>query len=123
LAQRSSGVAAPAPLYTSMLNYRYSGGANQSQEAGEPAEGVRGIRAEERTNYPVGVSVDDLGEDFSLEAQVVAPADAERVCRIMHTALERLVEALDVSPAPAIRSIDVMPEAARALGPEAWTRT
>ncbi|HXR44683.1 MAG TPA: amino acid adenylation domain-containing protein, partial [Pseudolysinimonas sp.] len=53
LAQRCSGVAAPAPLFTSLLNYRYSGGTTRSPEAGRPWEGVRGIRAQERTNYPV----------------------------------------------------------------------
>jgi len=123
LAQRSSGVAAPAPLFTSLLNYRYGGGPNRPEEAGESPEGARGIRAEERTNYPVALSVDDVGEDFWLVAQVVAPAEAERVSRIMHTALERLVEALEVSPARAIGSLDVLPETERALVVEAWNRT
>ncbi|HEX8275370.1 MAG TPA: amino acid adenylation domain-containing protein, partial [Longimicrobiaceae bacterium] len=87
LAQRSSGVVAPAPLFTSLLNYRYSGPTGRPQEAGQRREGVRGIRVQERTNYPVTLSVDDLGEEFSLSAQVAAPADAERVCLLMHTAL------------------------------------
>ena len=73
LAQRSSGVAAPAPLFTSLLNYRYSGGTARSQQAGQPGEGVRGIRVQERTNYPVALSVNDLGEDFQVVAQVAAP--------------------------------------------------
>src|SRR5687768_5398137 len=98
LAQRASGVAAPAPLFTSLLNYRYNGARGPSQGAGQPGNGVRGIRGEERTNYPVVLSVDDLGEGFSLGAQVAAPADAKRVCRMMHTAMERLVEALETSP-------------------------
>ena len=56
LAQRCSGVAAPAPLFTSLLNYRYSGGgAGVSHGGGAAGEGVRGIRAQERTNYPVAL--------------------------------------------------------------------
>src|SRR4051812_38412730 len=90
LAQRSSGVAAPAPLFTSLLNYRYSGGGDRASGTGRAWEGVRGVRAEERTNYPVALSVNDRGEAFSLVAQVVAPAEAEQVCRMLHTALERL---------------------------------
>ncbi|HVG43608.1 MAG TPA: AMP-binding protein, partial [Longimicrobium sp.] len=121
LAQRSSGVAAPAPLFTSLLNYRYSG--RTKQQAGQPGEGVRGLRMQERTNYPVTLSVDDLGEAFSLEAQVAAPAEAERVCRMMHTALERLVEALELSPGQAIGSLDVLPEAERRIVVEEWNRT
>ena len=69
------------------------------------------------------LSVDDLGEEFSLTAQVAAPAEAERVCRMMHTALERLVEALEVSPGRAIGSIDVLPEAERRMVVEEWNRT
>ncbi|HEU4562328.1 MAG TPA: amino acid adenylation domain-containing protein, partial [Longimicrobium sp.] len=123
LAQRASGVAAPAPLFTSLLNYRYGGGRGRSHEAGEATEGARGIGARARTNYPLTLSVDDLGEAFSLTAQVAAPAQAERVCRIMHTALERLAEALEVSPGRAIGSIDVLPEAERRMVVEEWNRT
>ncbi|HEX9939885.1 MAG TPA: condensation domain-containing protein, partial [Longimicrobium sp.] len=123
LAQRSSGVAAPAPLFTSLLNYRYIGGSGRASGAGQPAEGVRGVRGQERTNYPVMLSVDDRGEEFSLVAQVAAPADAERVCRMMHTALERLVEALELAPGRAIGSIDVLPEAERRQVVEEWNAT
>ncbi|MFL5540370.1 MAG: non-ribosomal peptide synthetase, partial [Longimicrobiaceae bacterium] len=123
LAQRSSGVAAPAPLFTSLLNYRYSGRTRRAQEAGQPREGGRGIRVQERTNYPVSLSVDDRGEEFSLSAEVAAPAEAERVCGMMHTALERLVEALELSPGRAIGSLDVLPEAERRTVVEEWNRT
>ncbi|HEV3051013.1 MAG TPA: amino acid adenylation domain-containing protein, partial [Longimicrobium sp.] len=123
LAQRCSGVAAPAPLFTSLLNYRYSGVRAGSPEAGQPKEGVQGIRAQERTNYPVVLAVDDRGEGFSMVAQVAAPAEAERVCLLMHTALERLVEALELSPGQAVGSIDVLPEEERAQVLQAWNQT
>ncbi|HEY7767794.1 non-ribosomal peptide synthase/polyketide synthase [Longimicrobium sp.] len=123
LAQRSSGVAAPAPLFTSLLNYRHGGARGPSKEAGPRSEEGRNVHVQERTNYPVSLSVNDLGERFSLSAQVAAPADAERVCRMMHTALERLVEALEATPARAIGSIDVLPEAERRIVVEEWNRT
>ncbi|HEU0053788.1 MAG TPA: amino acid adenylation domain-containing protein, partial [Longimicrobium sp.] len=126
LAQRCSGVAAPAPLFTSLLNYRHGGGPQHSQQAGETGraeEGGRGIRAQERTNYPVMLSVDDLGDGSALGAQVAAPVEAEKVCRMMHTALERLVEALESSSGRAIGSIDVLPEAERRVVVEEWNRT
>ncbi|HLL81775.1 MAG TPA: amino acid adenylation domain-containing protein, partial [Longimicrobium sp.] len=118
LAQRCSGVAAPAPLFTSLLNYRYGGRTSRSRQAGQ-----RGLRTQERTNYPVMLAVDDLGEGFSLAAQVAAPAEAERVCRMMHTALERLVDALELSPGRAVGSIDVLPEAERREVVEEWSQT
>ncbi|HEU4883568.1 MAG TPA: amino acid adenylation domain-containing protein, partial [Longimicrobium sp.] len=126
LAQRCSGVVAPAPLFTSLLNFRHgvaARGSQQAGQAGQPGEGVRHLVVVERTNYPVAVIVDDHGEEFSLTAQVAAPAEAERVCRIMHTALERLVEALEVDPGRASGSIDVLPEAERRQVVEAWNRT
>jgi amino acid adenylation domain-containing protein len=121
LAQQCSGVAAPAPLFTSLLNYRYVGGTEQ--QAGLAGEGVRSIRGQERTNYPLLLSVDDRGDEFSLVAQVAAPGDAERVCGMMHTALERLVEALEAAPGRSVGSIDVLPEAERRQVVEAWNAT
>jgi hypothetical protein len=63
LAQRSSGVQAPLPLFSALLNYRHS-------PAGDPAEyearvaanpGMERLRVEERSNYPLTLSVDDRG--------------------------------------------------------------
>src|SRR5207253_10353501 len=72
LAQRCSGVPAPAPLFSALLNYRHSSGAAQarSAEAMKAWEGIRWLRSQERTNYPLTLSVDDLGEGFMLTAQV-----------------------------------------------------
>ncbi|HEU4556446.1 MAG TPA: amino acid adenylation domain-containing protein, partial [Longimicrobium sp.] len=123
LAQRSSGVAAPAPLFTSLLNYRYGGRSGRAPGAGQPREGVRDVRGQELTSYPVTVSVNDLGDDFLLAAQVAAPADADRVCRMLHTALAGLAEALEDAPARAIGSIDVLPEAERRQVVEEWNAT
>jgi hypothetical protein len=61
LAQRCSGVAAPLPLFTTLLNYRHSH-VDASQSAALAWEGIRALSSEERTNYPIAVSVDDLGE-------------------------------------------------------------
>ncbi|HEX7240219.1 MAG TPA: condensation domain-containing protein, partial [Longimicrobiaceae bacterium] len=120
LAQQCSGVEQPAPLFSALFNYRHG---VRGEVRPPPRGGGQGIRPVERSNYPVGIAVDDLGEEFSLVAQVAAPAEAERVCRMMHTALERLVEALEVSPGRAVGSLDVLPEAERRLLVEEWNRT
>jgi amino acid adenylation domain-containing protein len=127
LAQRCSGVAAPTPLFTSILNYRHSAPAGDAKRAdageAEPLAGIRGIFGQERTNYPVGMSVDDLGDGFLLSAQGVAAIDPERVCAFLHQALERLVDALETAPATPLRALDVLPEAERRRVLEDWNHT
>ncbi|OEZ60290.1 tyrocidine synthase 3 [Duganella sp. HH105] len=112
LAQRCSGVKAPMPLFSALLNYRHSM-APEGGAAGADAawQGVGMLRSEERSNYPFTMSIDDLGEDFALTAQVDAAVPAQRVCGYMHTALERLVVALENAPDTAVRTLDVMPDA------------
>ncbi|HLL45217.1 MAG TPA: condensation domain-containing protein, partial [Longimicrobiaceae bacterium] len=74
LAQRCSGVGAPAPLFSALLNYRHTPDAAHAPSAARRAwEGIARIRSEERTNYPFVLSVDDLGEGFRLTAQVREP--------------------------------------------------
>ncbi|WP_141753450.1 non-ribosomal peptide synthetase, partial [Duganella sp. HH101] len=110
LAQRCSGVKAPMPLFSALLNYRHS----VAQKAGDAAwQGVGMLSSEERTNYPVTFSVDDLGDDFSLTAQVSASVSAQRVCEYMHAAVEQLVAALEAAPDSAVGSIDVLPASER----------
>jgi amino acid adenylation domain-containing protein len=123
LAQRASGVQAPAPLFTSLLNYRHSRAGRKplpESAASKGAPAMEGLRGEERTNYPLALSVDDLGEGFRLTAQVTPEVGAERVCAFMHRALEGLVEALEVAPGRALATLDVLPQAERAWVLEKW---
>ncbi|HET7234233.1 MAG TPA: amino acid adenylation domain-containing protein, partial [Longimicrobium sp.] len=125
LAQRCSAVEAPAPLFTALLNYRHSGRKTRSDAAAARSAvgGMRWIHGEERTNYPLMLSVDDLGEGFWLTVQIRAQVEARRVCALMHTALEGLVEALEGAPERVVGSIDVLPASERARVVEEWNRT
>ncbi|WP_241775527.1 condensation domain-containing protein, partial [Pseudomonas corrugata] len=79
LAQRCSGVVAPAPLFSALLNYRHTGTAT-STDAVSAWNGIQVLGGEERTNYPLMLSVDDLGESFSLTVQAASGIDAPRIC-------------------------------------------
>ncbi|WKB55699.1 non-ribosomal peptide synthetase [Eleftheria terrae] len=119
LAQRCSRVAAPAPLFSALLNYRHSGAA-----ASRPGlAGVQVLAAEERTNYPFGLCIDDLGDGFLLTAQVQAPAEAGRVCAGMLAALEALASALERAPQTPLRELDVLPAEERQALLVDWNRT
>ncbi|MGY4306614.1 amino acid adenylation domain-containing protein [Bradyrhizobium sp. USDA 4369] len=121
LAQRCSGVPAPAPLFSSLLNYRHSADGDVQDRVAW--EGVEILHAEERTNYPLSLSVDDLGDGFALTAQVQHAVAPERVCAFMVTALSGLAAALEGAPATAVRRIDVLPAAERARVLEEWNAT
>ncbi|WP_198017230.1 non-ribosomal peptide synthetase [Methylocapsa acidiphila] len=109
LAQRCSKVPAPAPLFSALLNYRHSPAETEkSNDAKRAWEGVEVLHAEERTNYPLTLSVDDFGEGFRLTAQTQNPIDPARLCAFMRVALERLVDALETAPDTAARAIDVL---------------
>ena len=64
-AQRCSGVGAQTPLFSALLNYRHSA-ARQDARRGASRAGIGALGGEERTNYPVTLSVDDLGDGFEL---------------------------------------------------------
>jgi amino acid adenylation domain-containing protein len=113
LAQRCSGVHAPAPLFSALLNYRHSAGKAEPEDTRRAWTGFQGVHSEERTNYPVVLSVDDLGDGFRLVAQVPDPVGAERVCAMMHKTLEGLVRALETAPSRALASIGVLPDEER----------
>ncbi|CAG0965734.1 hypothetical protein PLCT2_01023, partial [Planctomycetaceae bacterium] len=125
LAQRSSGVKAPAPLFSALLNYRHSVPTLPTSELsiGQLWQGVQVLSGEERTNYPVTLSIDDLGEGFALTAQVHASVKAERICDYMHTTLEHLVQALETAPHRPTQQIEVLPGAERRQLVVEWNAT
>ncbi|MCK1405316.1 amino acid adenylation domain-containing protein, partial [Bradyrhizobium sp. 76] len=122
LAQRCSSVAAPAPLFSALLNYRHNTPA-PSSGPDDVLSGVEWLGAEERTNYPLTLSVEDFGEALGLTAQVAAPISADRVCGYMQRALEQLAEALEHAPNKPVRELDILPADERAYLLEELNRT
>ncbi|HEX3398966.1 MAG TPA: amino acid adenylation domain-containing protein, partial [Acetobacteraceae bacterium] len=122
LAQRCSAVPAPLPLFSALLNYRHSPKA-EAADAFPAWEGIELLGGEERTNYPLTLSVDDLGDGFLLTAQVQKSVGAAPVCGFMRTALANLAEALETAPATPVRCIEVLPDAERHRVVVEWNAT
>ncbi|SMQ23000.1 arthrofactin-type cyclic lipopeptide synthetase B [Pseudomonas helmanticensis] len=108
LAQRCTAMAGSAPLFSALLNYRHSAAAQQPRDGQGIWQGVRMLGGEERSNYPLTLSVDDLGEAFALNVLAVAEIGAQRICRYMHTALEHLVTALEQAPQRPLNRLPVL---------------
>ena len=121
LAQRCSAVPAPAPLFSALLNYRHTPA--QMSETSHVWQGIQGIRGQERTNYPFGLSVNDLGEGFSLDAQTHASVDPVRICEFMRTALVSLSDALETAPSTPLRRLEVLPAPERHRVLYEWNET
>ncbi|MGF6658423.1 amino acid adenylation domain-containing protein [Paraburkholderia atlantica] len=124
LAQRCSGVAAPAPLFSALLNYRHNTLAALQGAVGDDVPGgIEWLGAQERTNYPLSLSVEDWEEALGLTAQVSGPVSAERVCGYMQCALEHLAELLERSPHTPVRELEILPGQERRYLLEELNRT
>nr|WP_250862454.1 non-ribosomal peptide synthetase [Caballeronia sp. INML3] len=120
LAQRCSGVAAPAPLFSALLNYRHNQAVADEQYA---FEGIELLGAEERTNYPLMLAVEDNGESLGLTAQTLAPLSPDQLCGYMEQALSSLVQALEQAPQTPVDQLDVLPPDTRQLLVQTWNDT
>ena len=127
LAQRCSAVEAPTPLFSAIFNYRHSAAAETVAGAAEDRlrawEGIELLSSEDRTNYPLSLCVDDLGEGFALKAQAQSPVEPDRICAYMHMALEQLVEALERTPSIPLRDLNVLPASERRQLLVEWNST
>ncbi|WP_201524286.1 non-ribosomal peptide synthetase [Halomonas sp. 59] len=97
LAQRCSGLLGGIPLFSSLLNYRYS----SPYQEGSPLHALEGMELlgdQERTNYPITMSVDDLGYGFQLVGQVSRMIGAQRLCDYLSAAVTGIVENLQAVP-------------------------
>jgi amino acid adenylation domain-containing protein len=104
LAQRCSALGAGAPLFTTLLNYRYM----RTRENLAGWEGTEALGGKERTNYPVMLSIDDMGEGFALVAQITQRVGAQRLCGYAREAVASLVKALTGDAAEEARHLRVM---------------
>ncbi|MBD2786349.1 amino acid adenylation domain-containing protein, partial [Xenorhabdus sp. DI] len=118
LAQRCSGVAQPLPLFSALLNYRHSHYQHSHYQHSHASEtetrdaiwtGVRLLAAEERTNFPITLSVDDMGVGFHLTAQTVTGIEPARITHYLVTAISGLIDALIHHPQQPVLQVPVMP--------------
>ncbi len=123
MAQRCSGLAAQTPLFSALLNYRHNTPGAASTSSTTTADSITSLGSEERTNYPLTLSVEDFGEGLGLTVQVIEPLSPERVCGYMQQALESLALALEETPATPVRQLMVLPAEERSLLLEDWNRT
>ena len=113
LAQRWSGVAAPLPLFSAMLNFRH-GAVQARQDAGDEAwQGVTFHALERPGNYPLNLDVDDLDEAVRLEVTAPRETGAQRVGGFVVQVLESLVAALERQPQLPVQQLQVLPGAER----------
>jgi amino acid adenylation domain-containing protein len=109
LALRCSAVAPPLPLFTALLNYRHSqvvGAPREGEERRGEWAGLRFIRADERTHYPLTLMVNDDEQDFRLLVQCAVEIGPARVARSLEKALGALVGALMEEPAKLARDME-----------------
>ena len=111
-AQRCSGVAAPLPLFTTLLNYRHSH--DSADSAGPTLDGIHTHASEERISYPIGVSVDDLGKGFAITAQCDG-VSAERIAGMFLQSVAALTGALEQGLAQAAHTLALLPPAEQLL--------
>ena len=125
LAQRCSGVATGTPLFSALLNYRHNdlAGADNIVQTMEQMPGVQFLSEQERTNYPLTLSVEDFSHSFGLTTQVVTPFDSDRVCGYMEQALESLAQTLERSLHRPVRQLNILPASERTLLLKTWNAT
>ncbi|KAF9344274.1 hypothetical protein BGX34_005828, partial [Mortierella sp. NVP85] len=119
LAQRCSNVPQGIPLFSAMLNYRHIA---TSKETSIDA-GIQYLEFQERTNYPISLSVDDLGTSLGLVADVVQPFSPTRVCGYMQQTLESLTSALEHAPDMITHKLNILPADEQELLLRAWNKT
>ncbi|MEU8268266.1 amino acid adenylation domain-containing protein [Sphaerisporangium sp. NPDC049002] len=111
---RHSGVPRDTPLFNAIFNFRHLESTDRIDEAELERVGVTSPAGViERSNYPVAMSVDDLGHSFSIDAQIDRAQDADLVITYLETAMAGVMDALaDEQPCSALE-VPVLPEALR----------
>src|SRR5262249_26304686 len=110
-----------APLFTALFNYRHS--VPNTDAAWFSTEGIRTLASQERTNYPITLSLDDMGEDFVMLAQTDRRVDPQRVLGYLKTALHSLLEALAAAPDARALRLEVLPRDERLAVLESFNDT
>ena len=121
VAQRCSGIGSSAPLFSALLNYRHS---TFGVDAPFCSDGEISVLAYEgRTNYPILMSVDDMGEGFTLTAESDRRAPPARLLQYLLRSLQSLAEALEQAPQTPALQLAILPDEERRQVVEVFNAT
>jgi amino acid adenylation domain-containing protein len=97
IAEEESGLVSGSPLITSLFNYRHSEHEHEDSKAliQWQETGIELQKIYDRTNYPVNISVDDLGQKYNLTFQVDAAVDVQRLSQHFLHIFEVLLSELE----------------------------
>lgn len=107
LAQRCSALPGGAPLFSTLLNYRYSAPTNSLPES-DIWEGIQVLESEEHTNYPITLTVDDLTTGFNVTVQVSESLNAQAICDYVQMAVQGIVTTLIHQPEFPVSELDIL---------------
>ncbi|MEU1588450.1 amino acid adenylation domain-containing protein, partial [Micromonospora sp. NPDC005710] len=125
-AQRASGVAGNAPLFTSLFNYRHTQRPSESVDAptnGHHGDNIGVVYTQEHTNYPLTIAVDDGGDSITVTVDAVAPIDAQLVASLLATTTENMVAALEADNDVPLTRVKVLDQGQRSLVLSEWNDT
>ncbi|ATZ94877.1 solanimycin non-ribosomal peptide synthetase SolG [Dickeya fangzhongdai] len=123
LALRCSGVSSSTPLFNTLFNYRHNRESESKSLDFVVPEADQWDGFEERTTYPITLSVDDYGSALGLNIQVVDSLDPELLFAYTQQALENIARALDHAPNTPMQQIAILPESERHLLLNEWNNT
>ena len=103
--QRCSGLQPDVPLFSGVLNYRHS----KKKQENEQNPLFKFISGQERTNYPFGLAVDDLSDEFLLCFHIHDSVEIKTISEYMLTALKNLLQALKSSDVN-VAQLSVLPK-------------
>ncbi|WP_049855116.1 non-ribosomal peptide synthetase [Dickeya fangzhongdai] len=121
LAQQGSGIVAPTPMFSTVFNYRRNRPTDVDVLGGIEFDGVAWHGFDERTNYPISISVDDADVGFDIGVQAIESLSGERIWGYFQQSMLSLVEALEVeatasaAPVPLYELTVLPPEERRHL--------
>jgi amino acid adenylation domain-containing protein len=107
LVQRCSAVTGTTPLFSVLVNYRHSPRIPDAEWI--KADGIRLIARHGFTNYPVTLSVDDVGEAFRIVVQTDRRVAPRRLATYVIIALSELLGALENSPEASALGLSILP--------------
>lgn len=108
MAQNCCELDSSTALFSAILNFRHS--AVKASDKFDLKRYLSIEDAQERTNYPFNLNIDDFGDDFTLHLQIDNSVCVERVLNYVNNALNELVACLSLKPKSKIANISILSE-------------